>query len=473
MLLPMQRLNRLALALFCPALFTAHSLSAVELNIATVNNGHMIAMQSLGEAFEKQYPDIQLNWHTFNEGSLRMRVIADIASQGANYDVITLGMYETPIWAERGWLTALKPDAQYQVDDLLPKVREGLSYQSTLYAAPFYGESSTLMYRKDLFEQAGISLKQRPTWQQIQQYASQLHKPEQQQYGICLRGKAGWGDNMALVTTLVNSFGGQWFNNQWQPQINGQVWQQAVRFYVDLLTQFGPPQPQKNSFNEILSMSRDGHCAMWVDASVAGSFLLDSQKSQYADQWGFAQTPYQATTKGANWLWAWALAIPSGSQQADAAQTFINWATSKQYIELVAQKQGWGKVPTGTRQSTYQNEAFLAATGEFASEELKALNSADPKNNTLPPSPYQGIQFASIPEFVSIAGYTSQKVAQALSGELSVEEALNASQTIAERQLKRAGYYSQGEGASPVNLDLSQNLNLSQNQSQPEEAEYR
>lgn len=329
------------------------------------------------------------------------------------------------------------------------------------------------MYRKDLFEQAGISLEQRPTWQQIQQYASQLHKPEQQQYGICLRGKAGWGDNMALVTTLVNSFGGQWFNNQWQPQINGQVWQQAVRFYVDLLTQFGPPQPQKNSFNEILAMSRDGHCAMWVDASVAGSFLLDSQKSQYADQWGFAQTPYQATTKGANWLWAWALAIPSGSQQADAAQTFINWATSKQYIELVAQKQGWGKVPTGTRQSTYQNEAFLAATGEFASEELKALNSADPKNNTLPPSPYQGIQFASIPEFVSIAGYTSQKVAQALSGELSVEEALNASQTIAERQLKRAGYYSQGDGASPVNLDLSQNLNLSQNQSQQEEAEYR
>ena len=415
--------------------------NAIELNIATVNNGHMVEMQKLSSEFEKSHPGITLKWHVFSEGSLRMRVIADIAAETGNYDVITIGMYETPIWAKRNWLAPLKPESNYHIDDLLPAVRDGLSLNNKLYAAPFYGESSITMYRKDLLDKHNLSISDRPTWDQIRNVAQTIHDPENGTYGICLRGKPGWGDNMALVTTMVNSFGGRWFDMGWKPQINSSEWKAAVNYYVNLLHDYGPPKSEKNSFNEILNLSREGKCGIWIDASVAASFISDPSKSNIANQWAFAQAPYQATTKGANWLWAWALAIPKGTNKFDAAQKFISWATSKDYIKLVASHNGWSNVPTGTRQSTYESDEFLKVAGKFAKTELDALNSADPVNNTYLPSPYQGIQFVSIPEFISIGGITAQKVTEALEGSISIDQALNGAQKIAERLMRRSGYY--------------------------------
>ena len=421
------------------ALFTAN-VFAVDLNIATVNNSHMIEMQKLTPEFEQAFPDIKLKWHVYNEGSLRMRAIADIASEAGRYDVVTIGLYETPIWAKRDWLIPLKPDANYQVDDLLPSIKDGLSYQGKLYAAPFYGESSMLMYRKDLLGKAGLSFDKRPTWNEIQSAAKAMHDPDNEVYGICLRGKAGWGDNMALVSTIVNSFGGRWFDMDWTPQINSSPWNKAVSFYINLLTKYGPPNSEHNSFSEILALSRAGKCAMWVDASVAASFITDPSNSDVSDRWAYTEAPYQVTTKGASWLWSWSLAIPKESKNVSAAQTFINWATSKEYIKLIAKKNGWASVPTGTRLSTYETPAYVEAVGDFAQAELTAVYNADPNKNTLLPSPYAGIQFAAIPEFVSIGGITGIKIAEALQGKVSVEQALNSAQKIAIREMRRAGY---------------------------------
>ncbi|WED23945.1 sugar ABC transporter substrate-binding protein [Vibrio sp. JC009] len=428
----------------CIAVLTSlpgFTVNSMELNIATVNNGHMIEMQKLSSEYEKLYPDVKLKWHVFKEGSLRMRVIADIAAETGNYDVVTIGMYETPIWAQRNWLTPLEPSAKYDLDDLLPAVRDGLSLNDNLYAAPFYGESSITMYRKDLLEKHGLAMSERPTWEQVRDIAAKIHDPENGVYGICLRGKPGWGDNMALVTTMVNGFGGQWFDMDWNPQINSRQWQDAVSFYIDLLRDYGPENSVKNSFNEILSLSREGKCGIWVDASIAASFISDKSKSDIADEWHFAQAPYQVTKKGANWLWAWALAIPKGSKKLQAAQDFISWATSKEYIELVAKHNGWSNVPTGTRQSTYENQEFLKVAGKFANSELHALSSADPIENTFYESPYQGIQYVSIPEFISIGGITAQKVAEALDGKIGYKQALDAAQKIAERKMHRGGYF--------------------------------
>ncbi|MBO1254673.1 sugar ABC transporter substrate-binding protein [Alteromonas sp. 5E99-2] len=413
---------------------------STELNIATVNNAHMIEMQKLTPEFEQEYPDIKLKWHVFNEGSLRMRAVADIASGGGNYDVVTIGLYETPIWAKRDWLIPLQLEKNYDVGDLLPAIRSGLSYKNDLYAAPFYGESSMLMYRKDLIKKAGVSFDSRPTWTEVKKVAEAIHDPTNGVYGICLRGKPGWGDNMALISTIANSFGGRWFDMSWQPEINSNVWNKAVNFYVDLLNQYGPPNPAQNSFPEILALSREGKCGMWVDASVAASFLTDPQQSKFANSWSYVEAPYQETTNGASWLWAWSLAIPKKAAHVDAAQTFINWATSKNYIQLVAANNGWENVPTGTRSSTYNTPAYVNTVGDFASAELAALNSADPNKNTLKPSPYSGVQFVPIPEFVSIAGFTGQQITKALEGEITVEQALDRAQKIATREMRRAGY---------------------------------
>jgi sorbitol/mannitol transport system substrate-binding protein len=414
--------------------------NATELVVATVNNGHMIEMQKLTKFFEQANPDIKVKWVTLEEGVLRQRVTTDIATKGGQFDVMTIGMYETPIWGKKGWLQELKPEAAYDIDDLLPAIRQGLSVDGKLYAAPFYGESSMLMYRKDLADKAGVKLPERPTWEQVKDLAAKIHDPKAGIYGICLRGKPGWGDNMAFLSTLVNTNGGQWFDMSWKPQLESKPWKDAINFYVDLMNKYGPPGSSANSFNEILALYNEGKCGMWVDATIAASFITDPKQSKVADKVAFAQAPVAVTPKGANWLWAWALAIPAGSKNQAAAQKFITWATSKDYVKLVGKEVGWGNIPTGTRKSTYAIPEFLKVA-KFAEAEKKAIDTANPNDSTLPKSPYVGVQFAAIPEFQAIGIAVGQQMSAALAKKVSVDDALKSSQTAADREMRKAKYY--------------------------------
>lgn len=414
--------------------------SAGEITIATVNNGHMIEMQKLTGEFEKANPSIKVKWVTLDEGTLRQRVTQDIATKGGQFDVMTIGMYEAPIWGEKKWLERLNFSASYDVNDILPAMRGGLSYDGQLYAAPFYGESSMIMYRKDLVDAAGMEINDNPTWGHIRDVAKAIHDPSNGVYGICLRGKPGWGDNMAFITTLANAFGARWFDESWKPQLDSAAWEHAVSFYVDLLNNYGPPGSSANSFNEILALYNQGKCGMWIDATIAASFITDKKQSKVADKVAFAQAPVAVTKRGANWLWAWALAVPTSTKQKADAMKFIEWATSKEYIKLVAAKNGWGSVPTGTRESTYANAKFQKAA-VFADAELKAIFSANPNNSTLLPTPYTGVQFAAIAEFQNIGIAVGQQMSAALAGKISVKEALATSQRAADRAMRKAGYY--------------------------------
>ncbi|MFQ3786738.1 ABC transporter substrate-binding protein [Halomonas sp. A29] len=421
-------------------LAVATAAQAETITVATVNNNDMVIMQSLTAAFEEAHPGIEVNWVVLEENVLRQRLTTDIATGGGQFDVLTIGTYEAPIWAERGWLVALDdlPEA-YQEDDLLKPVRDGLSHDGSLYALPFYAESSMLYYRTDLFEEAGIEMPEQPTWEQVRDWAAELHDPSNQLAGICLRGKPGWGENMAFVSTLVNTFGGRWFDEEWNPELDSPAWQEAIGFYVDLLGNYGPPGASSNGFNENLALFSRGNCAMWVDATSAAGKLYNPAESQVADRLGFAPAPVAETPKGAHWLWSWALAIPATSEKQEAAQTFLTWATSQEYVELVGENEGWTSVPPGTRQSTYENEHYQREA-PFAGFVLDAINSADPTDSTLEPSPYVGVQFVGIPEFQSIGTQVGQTVASALTGDTSVEQALQNAQRATARTMQRAGY---------------------------------
>ncbi|AUG51610.1 ABC transporter substrate-binding protein [Thalassospira marina] len=412
-----------------------------KLTIATVNNGDMIRMQKLTDDFTKQNPDISVEWVTLEENTLRQRVTTDIATNGGQYDIMTIGTYEAPIWAKKGWLAPLENlGADYDVDDLMPAIRSALSNEDKLYAAPFYAESSMMMYRKDLFEKAGIEINGRLTWDQTLDIAKKLHDPANGVYGICLRGKAGWGENMALISTMGNAYGARWFNEEWKPEFNGQEWKDALSMYVDILGNYGPPGATSNGFNENLSLFNAGKCGMWIDATVAASFVTNPKDSKVADKVGFTEAPCAVTCTGANWLWAWSLAIPASSKNTEAAEKFIAWATSKSYIELVASKEGWANVPPGTRMSLYQNEKYLDAA-PFAIKTLAAIDSADPINSTLKPKPYVGVQFAAIPEFQGIGTVVGQQFSAALAGQVTVDQALASAQESTDRTMQKAGYY--------------------------------
>jgi sorbitol/mannitol transport system substrate-binding protein len=431
----------LPLAALSAAVAAASQAQAETIRVATVNNNDMVIMQSLTSEFEQAHPGIEVDWVILEENVLRQRLTTDIATGGGQFDVMTIGTYEVPIWADRDWLVPLTDlPADYDVDDLLTSVRDGLSHDGTLHALPFYGESSMLFYRTDLFEQHGIEMPEQPTWEEAHDWASQIHDPANGIYGVCLRGKPGWGENMAFVSTLVNTFGGRWFDEEWQPQINSPEWQEAIAFYVDLLGNYGPPGASSNGFNENQALFSSGRCAMWVDATSAAGRISDARESDVAEVLGFSQAPVAVTPKGSHWLWSWALAIPASSERQDAARQFITWATSRDYIELVGEREGWASIPPGTRTSTYEDERYAEAA-PFASFVLEAMQSADPTDSTLEPSPYVGVQFAGIPEFQAIGTQVGQMVAAALTGQMPVQQALDNAQRSAERTMRQAGYY--------------------------------
>ncbi|TNE67662.1 MAG: sugar ABC transporter substrate-binding protein [Rhodobacteraceae bacterium] len=409
------------------------------ITVATVNNGDMIRMQGLMDDFYAKHPDIEVEWVTLEENVLRQRVTQDVATKGGQFDVMTIGTYEVPIWGERGWLVSLNdlPES-YDVDDLLPAIRDGLTVDGELYAAPFYGESSMVMYRTDLMEKAGLEMPDAPSWSFIKEAAAAMTDKDNEVYGICLRGKAGWGENMAFLSAMANSYGAKWFDMDWKPQFDSEAWANTLNDYLELMTNYGPPGASGNGFNENLALFQTGKCGMWIDATVAASFVTNPNDSQVADSVGFAQAPDNGLGPRGNWLWAWNLGIPAGTQKVDAAKAFVEWATSKDYTALVASKEGWANVPPGTRQSLYENPEYQAVP--FAKMTLESILSADPKHPTVDEVPYVGVQFVAIPEFQGIGTAVGQQFSAALAGQMSAEQALDNAQKLTEREMMKAGY---------------------------------
>jgi polyol transport system substrate-binding protein len=405
------------------------------ITVAVVSNplitGQMIPLAQ--SVFEKQNPGITVKFATYTEGDLRAAIEKDVSTHANTFNVIMIGPYETPLFAKDGWLTDLSStyinsDASYDGSDILPSIAKALSYKNDLYAVPFYGESSMVYYRKDLFQAAGLTMPTHPTWAQIQTFAAKLNVPGKQS-GICLRGLAGWGDNMAALDTVVNTFGGEWFNMNWQPQLTSPAFESAANFYVNLIRKDGEPGASADSFNQLLTLYGQGKCAMWYDATVAATSIATTYPSMAANT-GYAFAPVDKTTSS-GWLWTWSLGIPQGTANAGAAWKFVSWATSKNYDSLVASKYGWAAVPPGTRTSLYSNPSYLAAAKAFAPITIASIDGTDPDHPTVNPVPYVGIQYVDIPQFESLGVTVGQQIAGAIAGTESVSQALSASQAAA------------------------------------------
>ncbi len=413
---------------------------AEEITIATVNNGDMVRMQSLAPQWEKDTGNT-INWVVLEENVLRQNVTTDISTGGGQYDVMTIGTYEAPIWGNNGWLVSLNEGMadDWNADDLLPAIRGGLTVDGELVAAPFYGESSMVMYRKDLMEKAGLEMPEAPTWDFIREAAAAMTDRDNEINGICARGKAGWGENMAFLTAMSNSFGARWFDMDWAPQFESEAWSNTLNFYLDMMKESGPAGAANNGFNENLTLFQQGKCGMWIDATVAASFVTNPKDSTVADQVGFALAPDTGLGKRGNWLWAWSLAIPTSSEKQDVAKDFVSWATGQGYTALVAENEGWANVPPGTRTSLYENQDYLDAA-PFAQMTLNSINSADPQKPTVEEVPYTGVQFVAIPEFAGIANQVGQQFSNALAGNQTAEEALENAQALTLEEMEAAGY---------------------------------
>jgi sorbitol/mannitol transport system substrate-binding protein len=410
-----------------------------EISVAIVDNPQMKDISALTPSLFTEKTGIKVNYTVLDEGTLRQVTTRDVAAGGRQFDVAMIGMFEAPQFGANGSLVDLTPfaseDASYKLDDVIPSVRDGLSADGKLYAAPFYAESSFLMYRKDVLKQAGVEMPAEPTWQQVADIARKINKPDMA--GICLRGKPGWGDLGASFTTVLNTFGGTW----WSATPDGSVdkamvdqpqFREALEFYVSLIHDAGEKDAANASFNECLSQYKDGKVAMWYDATVAAG-LLEADDSPVKGKNGYASAPV-VDTEASGWLWSWALAIPKSSSKQDLAWQYISFATGPDYLKQAGPKLegGWAALPPGTRESTYEIPQYKKAAAAFAEPTLKAMAEApidNPGTSKRPGLP--GVQYVGIPEFQDVGNQCTQQFSAVIAKRASIDAALQSCQSIA------------------------------------------
>lgn len=407
------------------------------IDVLMVNNPQMIDLQELTEEYFTAETGITVNYTVLPENEVRDRISQEFASQAGQYDVATISNYEVPIFAANEWLQPLgefaEGDEEFALDDILDPLEESLTVDGNLYAIPFYGESSFTMYRQDIFDELGLTMPENPTWTEIADLAEQIDTSDAGVNGICLRGQPGWGQVFAPLTTVVNTFGGTWVDEDWNPQVNSPEFVEATQFYVDLVREYGQPGAAQAGFTECLNDMTQGNSAMWYDAtSAAGS--LEAEDSPVRGQMGYAPAPVMET-ESAGWLYAWSWGIQAASPDQEAAWEFISWASSQEYEELVGAELGWSSVPAGKRASTYENEQYLEVAGAFAEPTRDAIESAQPNDPGVQPRPVPGIQFMAFPEFADLATRVSQDVSSAIAGRTTVQEALDTGQQTAEQLL--------------------------------------
>jgi sorbitol/mannitol transport system substrate-binding protein len=402
------------------------------ISVLMVNNPQMVDLQKLtADNFTKQ-TGITVNFTVLPENDLRDKASQEFSSQAGQYDVATLSNFEIPIYGKNGWVAPLddyvaKDAAFNQADILKPMTTALTGADGKLYGEPFYGESSFLMYRKDVFKKMGLTMPEHPTWQQVADFAAKTDGAQPGMKGICLRGLPGWGEVFAPLTTVVNTFGGTWFTKDWQAQVNAPAFKQATNFYVDLVRKHGEAGASQSGFTECLNSFGQGKAAMWYDATSAAGSLEDPKSSKVAGKVGYVYAPVNKT-KTSGWLYTWAWGIEKASKNPDNAWKFVSWASSKDTENLFGKKLGWARAPAGKRQSLYENPAYQKAAAAFYKTTQGSIATADPKNPGVQPRPTLGIQFVDIPEFTKLGTDVSQFVSSAIAGKMSVDDALNQGQ---------------------------------------------
>ncbi|MEU1012657.1 sugar ABC transporter substrate-binding protein [Streptomyces sp. NPDC005890] len=406
------------------------------INVLMVNNPQMTELQKLTAAHFTKDTGIEVNFTVLPENDVRDKISQDFANQAGQYDVATLSNYEIPIYARNGWLHEMNSyvtkDPSYDEQDVLKPMRQSLTGDDgKLYGQPFYGESSFLMYRKDVFAAKGLTMPDRPTWQQVADLAARADGARPGMRGICLRGLPGWGELMAPLTTVVNTFGGTWFDKGWKARLDSPAFEKATKFYVGLVREHGESGAAQSGFAECLNNMTQGKVAMWYDATSAAG-LLEAAGSPVKGKLGYAPAPVERT-ESSGWLYTWAWGIQQASRNPDKAWKFVSWASGKGYEQLVGETSGWSNVPAGKRASTYTNADYRASAAAFQEMTKEAIESARPNDPGVQPRPAPGIQFVGIPEFTDLGTRVSQEISAAIAGRQSVDSALKKSQALAEK----------------------------------------
>lgn len=399
------------------------------LEVGLIQNGNEQTFVDLAPELFTAETGIEVNFTYVDQAEL-----LDNANAG-QYDVIYLGALDVQLQAAQGLLYDLDGFAaetpEYDVDDLYESVITDLSVDGRWYAAPVYTESSFLVYRADLLEEAGLTMPNNPTWDEVAAIAREIDSDDVA--GICLRGRPGWGDLGASFSTMLNTFGGTWWaansdGSIGDAQVDQPEFRETLTFYADLVEDAGTDYPALLSFDECRQEYINGNAAMWYDATFA-AWPLEASDSAVRGLNGYAQAPVRQT-EASGWLWSWTFAIPTNATDPRAAWEFLAWASGPEFTTVDSLANG-GLVLT-YRQSSFELPAAAEQLGAAAAATEEAIRSARPGAAGTTPRPGPpSVQHVSTPEFQEMATRCTELFASVLEDSLSIDAALTECQLVA------------------------------------------
>lgn len=425
---------------------TAPAASGGTISVAICNNPQMLQLGQLTPKFQEA-SGITVNIENIPENDLRQKLTVHASTGGGQYDIVNIGNFEAPFWATNGWLENLKPmmdamsdedKAAYDYEDFIPAMRDALTKDGDPYALPTYGEASMLFFNQKVMDDAGITVPDEPTWDEVYEIAKQVHDPDNGFYGITMRGKPGWGMNGAVFGSMLHSFGGVWFDMDWKADYTTQEWKNATEMYKKLLVDVGQPDILNYGYNEANQLFAQGKAAMFYDATSHAESLHTEGNAIYNNT-GYRPSPKDK--KHADWLWMWCLGIDPNSKNKEDSFQYIIWATGSGYRDVVLQELDWSKVFGGVRTSVYEN-ADYQQMAPFAEPVLEAISTVDSLNPGVVPTPYKGNQFCGMPEFMSWGDTVTQYLADYVVGNISYEDFIQKSQDVANQEAIDGGYQS-------------------------------
>lgn len=426
----------------------AASSGAVVINIALANNPISQALERIAREKYKA-PGVTVNIAVLPENDLRQKLTTEASTGGTTYDMFYIGPYEASNWAKNGWLENLEPyfkalpadkAAWYDRGDLIKGMVGSLSLKGESYALPFYGESSFIMYNKELFAAKGLTMPDAPTWDQIYELAKKIHDPSKGIIGMTMRGAPGWGMSGAPFVTMVNAFGGRFYDMNWNATVDTPEQRGAWQMYKKILREAGQQDILSYTYNECIALMQSGKCGIYYDATSLAP-PLESTGSAVKGKLGYVLPPHQKMQTNTAWLWNWAMGInpKSSVERKKAVFDFMLWATSKDYIKMTVDLDPTGaSTPPASRSSTYKLPAYAAAP--YAAMTLKTLESIDFTKPTLDPVPYVGLQYIAIPEFADAGTKMTQYLADYVVDKISLDEAIKKTNDLFNQVAKDGGY---------------------------------
>ncbi len=420
----------------------------VVVNIALPNNPINQALERIARD-NYSVDGVEIQIAVLPENDLRQKLTTEASTGGDTYDIFVIGPYEATNWAKFGWLENLEPyfdmlssdkASWYDRDDLIQGMVGSLSLDGDSYALPFYGESSFIMYNKELFEHNGLTMPDEPTWDEIYELAKKIHDPANGIVGMTMRGAPGWGMSGAPFVTIVNAFGGRFYDMKWNATIDTPEQRAAWQMYKKILREAGQEDILSYTYNECIALMQSGKCGIYYDAtSIAPP--LESDGSAVQGKMGYVMPPHQKMQTNTAWLWNWAMGINPNSSKAkkEAAFDFMLWATSKDYIKMTTELDPSGSLtPPASRSSTYELEAYKSAP--YAEMTLKTLESTDFTKPTLQPVPYVGLQYIAIPEFADAGTKMTQYLADYVVDKITLDEAIRKTEDVFNQVAEDGGY---------------------------------